>query len=41
LARVLGGQMQAASDASEVDVLDPSAVELAFDHSRIIAEALM
>lgn len=41
LARVLGGQMQAASDASEVDVLDPDTVELAFDHSRIIADAMM
>lgn len=41
LARVIGGQMQAASDASEVDVLDPDTVELAFDHSRIIADAMM
>ena len=41
LARVLGGQMQAASDASEVDVFDPDTVELAFDHSRIIADAMM
>jgi 8-oxo-dGTP diphosphatase len=40
LARVLSGQMQAASDASEVDVLDPAAVELAFDHQRIIADAM-
>ena len=41
LARVLGGQMQAASDAAEVEVLDPDTVELAFDHSRIIADAMM
>src|ERR687889_2082354 len=40
LARVLSGQMQAASDAADVDVLDPASVELAFDHSRIIAEAM-
>lgn len=40
LVRVLSGQMQAASDASEVDVLDPADVGLAFDHSRIIADAL-
>src|SRR5215216_6784750 len=41
LANVLGGQMQAASDASEVAVLDPDTVELAFDHSRIIADAMV
>ncbi len=41
LARVLGGQMQAASDAAEVEVLDPDTVELAFDHSRIIADAIV
>jgi 8-oxo-dGTP diphosphatase len=41
LARVLGGQMQAASDAAEVEVLDPDTVELAFDHSRIIADAMV
>jgi 8-oxo-dGTP diphosphatase len=40
LTRVLSGQMQAASDAAEVDVLDPADVELAFDHGRIIADAL-
>jgi 8-oxo-dGTP diphosphatase len=40
LARVLSGQMQAASDAAEVDVLDPGAVDLAFDHDRIISDAL-
>jgi 8-oxo-dGTP diphosphatase len=40
LVRVLGGQMQAASDASEVAVLDPDTVELAFDHRRIIADAM-
>ena len=41
LACVLGGQMRAASDASEVVVLEPASVELAFDHSRIIADAMM
>jgi len=41
LVRVLSGQMQAASDAAEVDVLDPATVELAFDHGRIIADALL
>ncbi len=40
LARVLGGQMQAASDAAEVEVLDPDTVELAFDHRRIISDAM-
>ena len=40
LARVLSGQMQAASDAADVDVLDPTSVELAFDHDRIISDAL-
>jgi 8-oxo-dGTP diphosphatase len=40
LASVLGGQMKAASDAAEVEVLGPNTVDLAFDHSRIIAEAM-
>jgi 8-oxo-dGTP diphosphatase len=40
LAQVLSGQMQAASDASEVDVLAPDSVELAFDHRQIIADAM-
>ena len=40
LVRVLSGQMQAASDAAEVEVLDPGSVELAFDHSRIISDAM-
>ena len=40
LARVLSGDLAAATDASEVSVLDPSAVELAFDHGRIIEDAL-
>jgi 8-oxo-dGTP diphosphatase len=40
LAQVLSGQMKAASDASEVGVLDPDTVELAFDHRQIIADAL-
>jgi 8-oxo-dGTP diphosphatase len=40
LARVLSGQLKAASDAAEVDVLDPGSVELAFDHARIIYDAM-
>jgi 8-oxo-dGTP diphosphatase len=40
LAQVLSGQMQAASDASEVDGLAPDSVELAFDHRQIIADAM-
>lgn len=41
LARVVGGDLTAASDAAEVSVLDPEAVELAFDHRTIIADAMM
>lgn len=40
LVRVLSGDLQASSDASEVAVLDPETVELAFDHAKIIADAL-
>jgi 8-oxo-dGTP diphosphatase len=40
LARVLGGELSAATDASEVSVLDPSTVELAFDHRKIVDDAL-
>ena len=40
LVRALGGELAAATDASEVSVLDPSSVELAFDHRRIIDDAL-
>jgi len=40
LVRVLSGELAAATDASEVLVLDPSSVELAFDHRRIIDDAL-
>lgn len=40
LARVLGGDLTAASDAAEAAVLDPEDVELAFDHAGIIREAL-
>lgn len=39
LARVVGGDLVAATDAAEVDVLDPDSVELAFDHRSIIADA--
>lgn len=40
LARVTGGNPAAATDADEVEVLDPSEVELAFDHREIIEDAL-
>jgi 8-oxo-dGTP diphosphatase len=40
LARAPGGEPSAASDATEVAFLDPSTVDLAFDHDRIIADAL-
>lgn len=40
LARVLGGELSAATDAAEVSSLDPSTVELAFDHRRIVEDAL-
>ncbi len=38
LARVVGGDLIAATDAAEVAVLDPDSVELAFDHRSIIAD---
>ena len=41
LARVVGGDLIAATDAAEVAVLDPDSVELAFDHHRIVADAMM
>ncbi|MGH3087351.1 MAG: NUDIX domain-containing protein [Rubrobacteraceae bacterium] len=40
LARIAGGEMKADTDADEVEVLDPSSVELAFDHREIVADAL-
>ncbi len=40
LARVLGGDLAAATDAAEAAVLDPDSVELAFDHRSIIADAV-
>jgi 8-oxo-dGTP diphosphatase len=40
LARVREGEPSAATDAVEVSFLDPSTVELAFDHEKIIADAL-
>lgn len=40
LADVEGGEPEAATDADEVAVLDPSNVELAFDHRQIIEDAL-
>ena len=40
LARAQDGEPSAASDAAEASFLDPSTVELAFDHEKIIADAL-
>ena len=40
LARVREGEPEAASDAAEASFLDPSTVELAFDHEKIVADAL-
>ena len=40
LARVTGGDPEAATDADEVAILDPSEVELAFDHRKILDDAL-
>ncbi len=40
LARVQGGELSAATDAAEASFLDPSTVELAFDHEKIVADAL-
>jgi 8-oxo-dGTP diphosphatase len=40
LARVREGEPEAATDAAEVAFLDPSTVDLAFDHEKIIADAL-
>lgn len=40
LARVIGGEAEAATDADEVAVSNPSEVELAFDHRKIIEDAL-
>jgi 8-oxo-dGTP diphosphatase len=40
LARVREGEISASSDAAEAAFLDPSTVELAFDHDKIIADAL-
>ena len=41
LARVIGGDLAAHSDAAEVSVLDPDTVELAFDHRKIVADAMV
>ena len=40
LVRVLSGELSAAGDASEVSVRDPGSVDLAFDHRRIIDDAM-
>lgn len=40
LARIARGDPEAATDADEVAILDPSDVELAFDHRKILEDAL-
>ncbi len=40
LARIVGGEPEAATDAAEVTVLDPKSVELAFDHREVVEDAL-
>jgi 8-oxo-dGTP diphosphatase len=40
LARARSGELSAATDAVEASFLDPSTVELAFDHEKILADAL-
>ncbi len=40
LARAGSGELSAATDADEASFLDPSTVELAFDHEKIISDAL-
>jgi 8-oxo-dGTP diphosphatase len=40
LANIVGGEMSADTDADEAEVLDPESVELAFDHAKVVAEAL-
>jgi 8-oxo-dGTP diphosphatase len=40
LARAQDGEPSAASDAAEASFMEPSTVELAFDHEKIIADAL-
>ena len=40
LVRVFSGQLAAASDAADIAVLDPASVELAFDHNKIVEDAL-
>ncbi|CAN5625869.1 NUDIX hydrolase [soil metagenome] len=40
LARITDGEPEAATDADEVAILDPSEVELAFDHRKILEDAL-
>lgn len=40
LVRVLSGDLAAATDAAEVAVLDPKTVDLAFDHAKIVADAM-
>ncbi len=40
LAHAQIGELSAATDADEASFLDPSTVELAFDHEKIVADAL-
>ena len=40
LARAQGGELSAATDADEASFLDPSTIKLAFDHEKIVSDAL-
>ncbi len=40
LANIVGGKLAPDTDASEAEVLDPNSVELAFDHAKVLADAL-
>ncbi len=40
LANVVGGELAADTDADEAEALDPNSMDLAFDHRRIVGDAL-
>lgn len=40
LARTVGGTLAPDTDADDAEVLDPNSVELAFDHAKVVADAL-
>lgn len=40
LARLVSGELAADTDASEVEILDPHSVSLAFDHGEMVRDAL-